>query len=149
MIEIREFRNSDVESIYTIATLSFDEYYEPYMFPYFHTQWHTGQLVACNISGNVIGFISSSKLKDRATARILLLGVLPEWRNRSVGTMLLNTFRIKAMLDGIIYMTLEVRTSNNDARRFYHRYGFIETDILTNYYEDSGNAFRMVAPVQN
>lgn len=149
MIKIREFRDSDTESVYKISMLSFDEYYEPHMFSYFHTQWHTGQLVACSISGKVIGFISSSKLKDKTTARVLLLGVLPEWRNRNVGTTLLNTFRVKAMLDGIISITLEVRTSNDDARRFYHRYGFIETGILINYYKDSGTAFRMVAPVQS
>ena len=55
---------------------------------------------------------------------------------------------MRAMLEGNIAITLEVRTSNTDARRFYKRNGFVETDILPQFYRDGGDGVRMSAPVQ-
>ena len=52
------------------------------------------------------------------------------------------------MMEGNISVVLEVRTTNEDARRFYRRNGFMETDILRNYYRDGGDGVRMSAPVQ-
>ena len=79
----------------------------------------------------------------------MLLGVLPEYRCRGIGKQLLDAFRMKAMLEGQIYIILEVRITNEGARRFYRRNGFVETDILKGYYRDGGDGVRMTGPVQN
>lgn len=147
MFQIREYRDSDAEVLYNIALQSFDEYFDPSVFSYFRTQWRSGQLVACDLAGNPIGFISSTRLGGRKL-RIMLFGVLPGYRNMGVGKQLLDSLRIKALMEGMISITLEVRTSNEDARRFYRRNGFMETDILRQYYRDGGDGVRMVAPVQ-
>ena len=52
------------------------------------------------------------------------------------------------MMEGNISMTLEVRTTNTEARNFYKRNGFVETDILPHYYRDGGDGVRMTAQVQ-
>ena len=148
MIQIRGFMIGDSDELFNIALRSFDEYFEPSVFSYYDTQWHNGQLVACDITGKPIGFITSERMGSRKV-RILLFGVLPEYRNMGIGRQLLDAFRMRAMLDGNISISLEVRTSNQSARRFYKRNGFIETDILPRYYRDGGDGVRMTAAVQN
>lgn len=148
MIQIRGFMKGDTDALYDIALNSFDEYFEPSVFSYFDTQWHSGQLVACDPMGRPIGFITSQRLGGRKV-RILLFGVSPEYRNRGIGKQLLDAFRMAAMLEGNISITLEVRTTNTGARNFYKRNGFMETDILPQYYRDGGDGVRMSSPVQN
>ena len=147
MIQIRDFREGDTDALYSIALKSFDEYFDPYVFLYFRTQWRTGQLVACDVTGKPVGFIAGTRVESRKV-RIMLFGVLPEYRNRGIGKQLLDAFRMRAMLEGYVSIILEVRTSNMDARRFYLRNGFRETDILMRYYRDGGDGVRMSAPVQ-
>ena len=65
-----------------------------------------------------------------------------------IGRQLLDAFRMRAMMEGQVYITLEVRTSNEAARRFYRKNGFLESDILIGYYRDGGDGVRMTAPVQ-
>ena len=148
MIQIRGYMKGDSDDLFNIAVNSFDEFFDPSIFSYYDNQWHNGQLVACDITGKPIGFITSDRVGSRKV-RILLFGVLPEYRNNGVGKQLLNAFRMRAMMEGYISITLEVRTSNQSARRFYRRNGFVETDILPHYYRDGGDGVRMSAPVQN
>lgn len=147
MIQIRDFMEGDTDALYDIALRSFDEYFDPSVFNYFRTQWRTGQLVACDVTGKPVGFIAGTRVESRKV-RIMLFGVLPEYRNRGIGKQLLDAFRMRAMLEGYISIILEVRTSNIEARRFYLRNGFRETDILLRYYRDGGDGVRMAAPVQ-
>ena len=147
MIQIREFRETDSDEVYSITLKSLDEFFDPNVFSYFRTQWRTGQLVACDVTGKVVGFLSSIKLGGRR-ARIMLFAVDPANRNMGIGRQLLDAFRMRAMLEGYISIILEVRTSNESARRFYRHNGFTETDILRQYYRDGGDGVRMTAPVQ-
>ena len=147
MFQIRDFREGDTDALYDITLRSFDEYFDPSVFAYFRTQWRTGQLVACDVAGRPVGFIAGTRVESRKV-RIMLFGVLPEYRNRGIGKQLLDAFRMRAMMEGYISVILEVRTSNTDARRFYLRNGFRETDILMHYYRDGGDGVRMAAPVQ-
>ena len=147
MIQIRGYMKGDSDDLFNIALNSFDEFFDPSIFSYYDSQWHNGQLVACDITGRPIGFITSDRSGSRKV-RILLFGVLPEYRNQGIGKQLLDAFRMRAMMEGYISITLEVRTSNQSARRFYKRNGFVETDILPHYYRDGGDGVRMSALVQ-
>ena len=147
MFQIRDFREGDTDALYDIALKSFDEYFDPSVFTYFRTQWRTGQLVACDVTGKPVGFIAGTRVESRKV-RIMLFGVLPEYRNMGIGKQLLDAFRMRAMMEGYISIILEVRTSNMEARRFYLRNGFRETDILMRYYRDGGDGVRMASPVQ-
>ena len=147
MIQIRGFRDADSDAVYDITLRSLDEYFDPNVFSYFRTQWRTGQLVACDVTGRIVGFLTSTKLEGRK-ARIMMFAVDPEHRNMGIGRQLLDAFRMRALMEGYISIVLEVRTSNESARRFYRRNGFTETDILMKYYRDGGDGVRMVAPVQ-
>ena len=144
---IREFRIEDSEELYEMSMESFDEYYRPEVFYSFFLQWPAGQLVACDFAGKPVGFISAAKLFD-GRARILLFAVRPEYRKKGIGYRLLAAFRMKAMMEGIRSITLEVRPVNESARKFYKKNGFMETEVLPNYYQDGGDGIRMDGPVQ-
>lgn len=145
-VMIRDMSESDLESVYAIASESLDQYYDPSVFYYFRTAWPAGQLVACDPAGRVIGFLTSSRAEGYS-ARIMMFAVSGMYRSRGTGSMLLNEFRRRCMMSGVRTMLLEVRTSNAAARRFYRRNGFMETEILNEYYTDGGQGLRMVAPV--
>lgn len=144
---IRDFRLSDIDDVYRIASASLDESYSPDVFKYFYMQWPAGQLVLCTPNDIPIGFISSAKI-DRDTARIMMFAVDPMFRSRGLGRTLINAFRNKALIDGIRIITLEVRETNERAIRFYRKNGFMPSELLPGFYNDGGTAVKMLSSVQ-
>ena len=142
---VREFRPEDSEELYGIVLSSLDEQYEPTVFYYFHSQWPSGQLVVCDISGRPMGFLCSTKVGPNR-ARIMMFAVRSEYRNRGLGQLLLDRFRMNAMMNGMSTITLEVRPDNIRAIRFYKRNGFKETGVLPRFYKDGGDGIRMDGP---
>ena len=67
-------------------------------------------------------------------AHINNLAVLPELRGRGLGTQLLEAITHEAAHLGASILTLEVRQSNDAARRLYERAGFCQDGVRKNYY---------------
>ena len=67
-------------------------------------------------------------------AHINNLAVLPELRGRGLGTQLLEVITHEAAQLGASVLTLEVRQSNEAARRLYERAGFYQDGVRKNYY---------------
>lgn len=67
-------------------------------------------------------------------AHINNLAVLPELRGRGLGTQLLEVITHEAARLGASVLTLEVRQSNDAARRLYERAGFYQDGVRKNYY---------------
>ena len=145
---IRRMRSSDVDSVYNISCLSLDEYYVPDVFSFFMAEWPSGQLVSCDPVGNVTGFICGSQLtSDKAS--ILMFAVNPRHRNMGIGSELLQEFRMVTSMERKRIIQLEVRPSNFGAISFYEKKGFHISDQLPNFYNNGGNALRMVSFVLN
>jgi len=145
---IRRMRSSDIDQVYNIACLSLDEYYVLEVFSFFMAEWPSGQLVSCDPVGNIIGFICGSQLtSDKAS--ILMFAVDPRCRNMGIGSELLQEFRRVASMDRKRIIQLEVRPSNANAISFYEKKGFHVSEQLPNFYNNGGNAFRMVSFVLN
>ncbi len=144
---VREFRPEDADKLYSILLSSFDEFYRREVFFHFSSLWPQGQLVACDILGEPIGFLFSVRTGDNL-GRIMLFAVSPQYRNKGIGQELLNRFRLVSMMSGIHGLTLEVRAENTSAMRFYRRNGFREAGVLYSFYQDGGSAIRMDGPVQ-
>lgn len=62
------------------------------------------------------------------------LAMRPEFRRQGIGTGLLHHVLAEARLLGARRATLEVRASNEDARRLYERLGFYVAGTRRNYY---------------
>ena len=140
---VRDFRQSDISDLYRIASLSLDEEYAPEIFDYFRLQWPAGQLVVCLPDGRVVGFISSSKM-DMSTAKIMLFAMDHNYRGSGAGTRLLDALKMKARMEGIRTMILEVRPTNMRAVSFYRHRGFVPAGVLERFYNDGGPAIRMI-----
>jgi mycothiol synthase len=74
-------------------------------------------LLACH-DGIPVGFITC------AEACVIQLGVRPEWRDRGIGSALLNEALRRFRAQGVDHMLLSVNVNNPSAARVYTRLGF-------------------------
>ena len=139
---IRPMRRDDLNDLYDITLMSLDEAFLPDVFFGFYQQWPEGQFVSCDFLNKAIGFLCSVRLMDGG-ARVMMFAMHPNYRGRGKGTELLNALMARARMEGIRYITLEVREENLSARKFYKGKGFIEVGTLERYYSDGGSAIRM------
>lgn len=146
---IRKMKNDDLGAVYRITCASLDQYYVPEVFSFFIAQWPNGQLVSCDPTGRVIGFICGALLENNR-ATISLFAIDEHHRGMGVGNELLKEFKIASVVRGCSMIQLEVRDTDPETIMFYKKRGFIETEFLEDFYTDHGNAFRMMAsPHQN
>lgn len=69
---------------------------------------------------------------------ITTIAVVPEYRGRGVGELLLNGLIDQAMVLNADMLTLEVRVSNVIAQQLYLKYGFRPSGTRPRYYTDNG-----------
>ncbi|MDR0509428.1 MAG: GNAT family N-acetyltransferase [Candidatus Methanoplasma sp.] len=144
---VRQMLVSDIDQVYEVACQSLDETYVKEVFFFFINGWPAGQLVVVSGTGELVGFLSGVKLTpDKAT--IMLLGVSPRYRRAGVGSRMMDEFRIRTMMEGMHYIQLEVKDSNFPATEFYKKMGFAAVEYLENFYNDGGNAVRMICRVR-
>jgi len=144
---VRQMLLSDVDRVYEIACVSLEERYVREVFLYFIGGWPAGQLVAVDGLGYVVGFLSGAKLSpDKAT--IQLFAADPKHRKKGVGARLMEEFRMRALMDGMQYIQLEVRDTNADAIAFYKKMGFIVIEYMDEFYSSGSAAVRMMRCVQ-
>jgi [ribosomal protein S18]-alanine N-acetyltransferase len=85
-------------------------------------------------SGRVVAYCAVWVIFDEL--HINNLAVLPEWRRRGVAKRLLRYVLERTAADGAVCATLEVRQSNEAARRLYERFGFAATGVRPGYYSN-------------
>ncbi len=76
-------------------------------------------------------------------AHLLLLAVRPGHERRGVGTALVAWLESSARVAGISRISLEARFSNVDARNFYSRLGYSQSQLLPGYYGGREASVRM------
>ncbi|MEN8153182.1 MAG: ribosomal protein S18-alanine N-acetyltransferase [Acidobacteriota bacterium] len=81
-----------------------------------------------------IGFIIFRKIAD--TIEIIKIAVKKNYRDMGIGSFLMNFILSGPYSDEILSFFLEVRTSNDEAIRFYKKFGFNITGIRKNYYSN-------------
>lgn len=82
--------------------------------------------------GTVVGFCSYWRVVDEV--HINNLAVLPTCRRQGIGRALLTRILAEAAREGVTRALLEVRRSNDDARRLYESLGFTVAGIRRGYY---------------
>ena len=83
-------------------------------------------------AGRVIGFCSFWRIFDEL--HINNLAVAPAYRRSGVATALLGRILEEGARLGATRATLEVRRSNETARRLYERFGFSQAGVRHEYY---------------
>ncbi len=70
-------------------------------------------------------------------AHVTNVSVHPEWRRMGLGRRLVHELIVRAHDLGATRMTLEVRPSNDGARKLYAQAGFVERGLRKGYYADT------------
>lgn len=83
----------------------------------------------------VVGYVGLSQMAD--VGHLVNLAVRPANRRAGVGTVLLDRALQAARERGLVEVTLEVRDSNLEARRFYEDMGFAVVGRRRGYYTDT------------
>jgi len=71
-------------------------------------------------------------------AHVTTFAVLPAYRRRGIGGLLLSGLMALSADIGAAVVTLEVRLSNVAARQLYQRFGFRPVGVRPRYYSDNG-----------
>jgi len=93
-------------------------------------------LVAEIPGGGIVGYAGIWNILDEG--HITNVAVLPEFRGKGIARRLIADIIERSMAEGAVRFTLEVRVSNGSARKVYEKFGFVETGLRKNYYEDNG-----------
>jgi len=98
-------------------------------------------VLVARIDGRIAGFAIMRYGDD--VAYLDLLAVAPRYQRAGLGQRLVEWLEKCAVVAGIFNITLEVRTANDAARRFYERMGYHVLARLPGYYQGVEDAFRM------
>jgi len=93
-------------------------------------------LVAELPDGQIAGFAGVWIVLDEG--HITNIAVREDLRGRGIGRALTAALMQYAANLGVVYMTLEVRRSNERAQHVYLTHGFIQVGVRKKYYEDNG-----------
>ncbi len=83
-------------------------------------------------NGKVLGYLNYSLIYDRI--EIDHIEVLEKHRNKKIGTKLMTYLVYNAINNHVVNITLEVRKSNEIARKLYKNFGFREVALRKLYY---------------
>ncbi|MBX9690928.1 MAG: ribosomal protein S18-alanine N-acetyltransferase [Cyanobacteria bacterium] len=89
----------------------------------------------CIESGRLLGYTGYWLIADEA--HVTTLAVHPEFRRKSVAERMLINSIVEARKDGAHWLTLEVRESNEAAKKLYFKYGFRRLGVRRKYYQDN------------
>jgi ribosomal-protein-alanine N-acetyltransferase len=92
-------------------------------------------LVAKDEFDRLVGYIGMWIIFDEG--HITNLAVHPNFRRRGVGSRLLKGLIAYGRREGIKYLTLEVRRSNETAQNLYYKHGFVHMGVRRKYYLDN------------
>jgi len=141
MIDIRQFKPTDMFSVVKLASLTLTEQYNPSLFNYFYESFPEGFIVA-EYGHKIIGFIIGVKIND-ILSKILMLSISKQFQNKKIGSDLLKNFIRKISEEGIKFVELEVRTDNIKAINFYKKHGFKIRNEIKDFYQNGESAYTM------
>ena len=141
-MEIRLCRREDLEHIQAIETTSFPDPWPLTIFGYILDRTPHLFLVAeeNELVGYIVGEIREliiSGISHRSKAgHVMNIAVEKEWRERGVGSLLLDEIEKRFKERDTQQVTLEVRESNTTARTFYVNRGYGDIGKVRAYYGD-------------
>jgi len=141
-VHIRPFVPNDIPSIASIVREALRENYPTSLYLDIHRWWREGFLVA-DLDGHPVGFLAAVLSAD-GQARILMFAVSTGFRRRGIGRQMMDSFLQACAMRGLRRIELEVRTSNEEAIRFYKIHGFELAGVLPKFYTDGEDGYKMI-----
>jgi ribosomal-protein-alanine N-acetyltransferase len=124
----------DLDGILAVDAATFDRPWTRAMYEWEWTHSDVARFYVARSAGAVVAYCAGWVIFDEL--HINNLAVDPAWRRRGVASALLTFVLQAAAAEGAARSTLEVRRSNEPARRLYERFGFAFAGVRTAYYRE-------------
>jgi ribosomal-protein-alanine N-acetyltransferase len=132
------FRNMKEEDIPQIVAIEESSFATPWTAEAFERELNINEYahyVVMETEEGILGYCGLWIILDES--HITNIAVLPQYRGQRLGEALLKEVINKARDLGANTMTLEVRVSNEVAKKLYRRHGFQNGGIRKRYYTDN------------
>ena len=133
--KFRVMNCDDINEVYEIECLSFST---PWSIDSFYREINENKLALYNVielDGKIIAYGGMWIVIDES--HVTNIAVLPEFRGRGMGNILVENMIEVAKENGALNMTLEVRVSNQSAIALYEKYGFEKSGVRPKYYKEN------------
>lgn len=141
VIRVRDVEAEDIQRIYEIAQNSFKDPYPLRLLKHIRSTNPEGFLAA-ELGGKVVGYLIGV-VRWGSVGHILAVAAAESHRRRGVGSALMINALERLKENGANRVRLEVRASNEGARKFYKRIGFESLNLVPSYYSDGEAAVSM------
>ncbi|MBM7705084.1 ribosomal protein S18-alanine N-acetyltransferase [Metabacillus iocasae] len=133
-----KFRLMEMEDIDDVVEIEHQSFATPWSREAFYNELVNNQFstyIVMEENEKVVGYCGTWIVVDEA--HITNIALLPAYRGKGLGELLLNNVINLVKEMGAISMTLEVRISNYTAQSLYRKLGFEPGGIRKNYYSDN------------
>jgi ribosomal-protein-alanine N-acetyltransferase len=146
-IAVRQAEQADLLDVLRIERASFTQ---PWPFSAFEQSLDAPGFLVAERDGEVIGYIVADTIPNhgRDLGHVKDLAVKFDERGAGIGTHLLRQALSAMAVEGATDVKLEVRESNQGAKRLYRRFGFRSSRRVASYYSDGEDAVIMVLDLE-
>ncbi|WP_066638321.1 ribosomal protein S18-alanine N-acetyltransferase [Desulfolucanica intricata] len=134
-LEFEKMKVEHLDQVTEIEKKCFLTPWSRYAFTYEILQNDFAHYIVALVDNQVVGYAGMWVVIDEA--HITNVAVHPNYRGKQIGESLMKQMFIRAALRGAAKMTLEVRRSNEPAKRLYTQMGFKEYGVRKGYYSDT------------
>jgi ribosomal-protein-alanine N-acetyltransferase len=124
----------DLDGILAVDAATFERPWTREMYEWEATHSDVARFYVARDGAAVVAYCAGWVIFDEL--HINNLAVVPSWRRRGVASALLAFVLRDAAAEGATRATLEVRRSNEAARRLYERFGFGYAGVRKDYYRE-------------
>lgn len=140
---IRRMVEADVAAVHAIEAASFPTPWTQAMFLSEMRENKVARYLVIQTAGEVAGFAGVHIILDEG--HITNIAVAPAYRGLGYGRLITLALMQYASNLGVSYLTLEVRKSNEKAKRLYASLGFTPVGLRKKYYPDTGEDALLMA----
>lgn len=134
-ITFRKMAQDDISQIVAIEEASFPTPWSAEAFERELTMNEYAHYIVMETTEGIIGYCGLWIIIDES--HITNIAILPQYRGQKLGEALLKEVIHQAKILGANTMTLEVRVSNEVAKKLYRKHGFQNGGIRKRYYTDN------------
>ena len=135
-LAVTEMTPDDIPAVHAIESASFPTPWPPYAFRDEIESNRMAKYLVVRAGARVIAYAGIWLMVDEA--HVTTFAVLPAYRRRGIGGLLLCELMAVSAELGAAVCTLEVRLSNAGARELYQAFGFKPVGVRPRYYSDNG-----------